>query len=1113
MKRDFRTLHFLIALTAISGLLQAFDKNAEWESWQKFAATYEGNYSDSSEYLAPPKEGRLAKPVRLCENGEALAEIVVDLTDAINIENYYPDETKRPLALRWQTGYEKECAKSAAFELRDLLKMITGADFKVVTKPTGEKKTRIFLGAPFAKSHFPDDIKALSSAATFDGFAVREKDGDIYIFGATPPGTLYGAIRFIENNTDLIIAAPGRAGMIYTKSPNLDAVWGDARIIPDFRVRGYQGGDREWKMRNGLNFFEKEGESQGFFALYGGHYLCPQYYDYATGLRKWNSMNNKGERAKTWDEYRDHACLSDPEFLKHAIETVPGTGSFMYSMPYVTVIGMDDNPSVCHCEKCKAPITAEDGTVLTPEKDKEDFWSAWFYTYLNKVDDEIQKRCPGYTTSTFAYFFAKTYPKIKVNKTIVPWLCTYWRGDFKVPVFAPKHEIWQRCYEGWAAHTGDLMLYDYYGLSIGGAPYAEVYQRELRYQKSLGFLATSTEGFMKGDDLGTMDDRWCMARLAWNSEEDVEELHRYFTRRAYREAAPYMHRIRGMIRKAYYPSKEDELKKVIEEAELAQPIMDELAKAQEAVKHPGAARLVKRAAAEWGRFLGVTRPKEGEIAFERIMAIKENKWDVKTNQDGDPCFIQDLSRDSGSTIALPKGIFNDRLVTAVLTAGPGYFETCGIPIPGVALNEKGKIDECEYTSKAAGENRIEITFRIPEGTTPAFFSLMPDRPRAGWTPPDKKVMIVDIKTTPDDGRLLGEVMKKTPPTPDNYRKWRKHYEPGKETAIDFDDPLQPLQKRREALLAKIKGEIRAGSFKTAESAIAFYREHAADAPAKAWGYSTLMNSYSGQTTIHAIAVAFEEQGLYDESALAFDAWIEWDGEKTPFDIRWRRMKAKYAFFTGKRPKGAEKVAAKVKAEYDAMLKRAVSESSRAAERTEARLALAERLPAGGEEYRKEILAILNDEFAPNTIRAQAAKLLAKAFTKGNGKCDWAGAESALHAALASGDWSNLSRSCYSSQSSRDLQLDSLLALVQAEKEAGETARAKAFLNKETKLLGYERTPAQTLKAETATIPRTHTKPTISNIKERYSELQRVKNSLEAEIAPDLDEADRIIDLE
>ena len=591
---------------------EGFDKAARWEAWQKFAASYEPDLSDSSKFLEPPENGRLEKPIRIVEGGKPLAEIVVDLSDAILIDNFFTDKSKWSLPLRYARGHEAAAMRTAAYALRDGIRLVTGADIPVRSSTPAEEGARqaggapcrpsILLGATFARDLFPEDLAALTSARAHDGFAVRERGGDLYIFGAAPAGTIYGAHAFLENNTDLIWAYPDATGAIYTKTPDLDIVWADAREIPVFVVRGWQGGEKTWQMRNRGNYLAHD-PGRGFFGIHGGHYLCPQYYDHCVGLRKFNSMYPDGHRPVTWDESRHHACLSDPEFLVHAAETVPNVEELEYNAPYHEVFGMDDNAAVCHCSKCKAPIQAEDGTELTPEKDGELFWSAWFYTYLNKLDDLIQKAHPGYMTSTFAYFFAKQKPPIKVNKTIVPVICTYPRGILTEPIYSPRNEIWQKVYEGWAAHSQEILLYDYYGF-LSGQPYAEIFKEELAYQRALGFLATSTEGFMDNDPLGAADERWCMARLAWNPDADVEQLHRYFNRRAYREAAPAMDKLRGAVRKAYYAANQKDLRKVIAAAKLEDELIGYVDEAAATVRHPGAKRLVERVAEAWYAFLG-----------------------------------------------------------------------------------------------------------------------------------------------------------------------------------------------------------------------------------------------------------------------------------------------------------------------------------------------------------------------------------------------------------------------------------------------------------------------------------------------------------------------------
>ena len=188
-----------LALPLLTGwaLAESFDKAARREAWESFRASYEPDLSDSSRFLEPPETGRLAKPIRIAEGGRALAEIIVDLSDAVLIDNFFPDKASWSLPLRYARGHEAAAMRTAAFALRDGLKLLTGADFPVrASTPelegpggTGGGAPReegpggagggaprpfaIYLGASFAKPHFPDDLAALASSRAHDGFAVR----------------------------------------------------------------------------------------------------------------------------------------------------------------------------------------------------------------------------------------------------------------------------------------------------------------------------------------------------------------------------------------------------------------------------------------------------------------------------------------------------------------------------------------------------------------------------------------------------------------------------------------------------------------------------------------------------------------------------------------------------------------------------------------------------------------------------------------------------------------------------------------------------------------------------------------------------------------------------
>ena len=592
----------------VKGWHRTFTEPERWAAWRKRVADYKPDYSDSSYHLEPPEEGRLGffSRVRLAKGGVAQAEIVVDLSDDILLDNWFRKPVSDWLVIKESRGKEKIQARAAAYELQKWLKELTGgAEFPVVTKPTDDRKAKIFLGAGFAKDLFADDLKALADGkGGVDGFAVRVKDGNIYIFGAHPMGTSNGVFAFLENNTDVIWSmANDPDGTVFTPDPDLTAVWGNALEKPAFIIRGWQIGDREWKRQNRSNFFSLD-DDYGF-RLHGGHYLSPQYYNHTEGIQDYNAMI-AGRREKPWHESRMLCCLADPEFAKHAWETVPRVKEMRYSGEFDCVFGTDDNFGVCECEKCTAPIKTLDGRMLTPDTDYQAYYSAWYYTYLNKLDDELQRVVPGFMTSTFAYFFAATYPPIKLNKTIVPWLCTYYRKAYNQPIYAPANQDWWKIYNDWAKHTDQLYLYDYYGLGMRAAPLAEVYQEDLKAQRSIGFLRTSTEGF-GFQYCGCGDERWCMTRLAWNPDQDVEQLHRRFNRRTYREAAPWIDRFRGVIRDNWYRNfrttchlnENLETFCMIKMLGLDKELRGYLAEAQKAVRNPKSKKLLEKLVADY----------------------------------------------------------------------------------------------------------------------------------------------------------------------------------------------------------------------------------------------------------------------------------------------------------------------------------------------------------------------------------------------------------------------------------------------------------------------------------------------------------------------------------
>ncbi len=603
----------IAAPVLVKGAHIRFSEPERYAAWTNSAANYKADLSDSSRYLGPPETGRLAKPIPLARNGKALAEIVCDFSDDILIDRWFPRKTQSVELLR-AGGFERNVASMAGRELKLWLDQITGGDFPLRLTPSTNACPRIFLGAGFAKRYFAADLAELAKGQAGDGFAVREKDGDIYIFGACPAGTLYGVSAFLENNTDIIWAMLDKAGTVYTRKPNLDAIWGDALDKPVFVLRGWGGSMGIWGNRNRCNYIGDE--SVGMFHIPGGHILSPQYYDFAEGVQRFNPVFN-GKRVKRWSEYRTLACLTDPDFAPYTREWF-SDARFRDNNRYAFMDGLDDNYGICTCPTCSAPIKTKDGRIITP-KDYNEYYSAWIFRQFNNLAELRDKQWPGYTSGSFCYFMSTPFPPIEIHPAYRrPWLCTYVRKSQTAPIFAPINQHWWKFYKDWTSYSKECHLYDYYILGAKIHPIAEVQQADLRAMRDLNFLRISSESLGKNEYMGIADERWCINRLYWNPDANLEQLHRYFNRRTYREAAPWIDKFRAAIRTAWYHDfkldmefeDQDETANMIRDRGIEQELRGYLLEAYKAVRHPTSRYLVEKMAQEFAAYMK-SQPIEG----------------------------------------------------------------------------------------------------------------------------------------------------------------------------------------------------------------------------------------------------------------------------------------------------------------------------------------------------------------------------------------------------------------------------------------------------------------------------------------------------------------------
>ena len=1024
-------------INLVKGAHIRFPEPERYAAWTNFVAHYTPDTSDSSTELQPPATGRIAKPIRLTENGTPRAEIIVDLSEAIRIENFFK-QANMTYETRAARGFEVPVAKLAANDLRAWIQTITGADLPILLAPSQTKNVKIFLGATYAKPYFPKDLSLLASGGSSDGFAVRVKDGNLYIFGARPAGTLNGIYAFIENNTDIIWAiAKDPAGTVFTRTPTLDIVWADAVEKPVFIQRGCQG-PTDWQRANKINF--PGPAQQGMFSRNGGHYLCPQYYDTCEGLRQFNAMID-GVRPEKWSEYRTLACLEDPTFIKHAFETVPNVQDIRYhgnlAVGANCLFGIDDNYGVCECELCTRPFTNAVGTVISPETDYLAFYGAWFYRYLNTLDDAIQKVWPGFITSTYAYMFASPFPPIAVNKTIVPQLCLYVRKSQNEPIFAPMNAHWWQAYNDWINHTDGLMLYDYYGLGFILKPVADVNKFDLQAQRDIGFLRHYTEGFGDCEYLGAADERWCMARLKWNPDQDVEKLHRRFNRRTYREAAPWIDKFRGTIRENYYKHANRSIEfeetfdvgNVINDLGLAKELRSYLDEALKAVKHPSSKILVEKMSADFDYYMserGRAFPSKKPVAASKVEkpSVKVDA-SIQAKDQPEPYFDSTRKRfvfaGFSGIAGEPYSVFTDFVAATLKTSG------------------------VKRVQKLIGDTLVGLE-ADPDTTFQVYASAIPAVAAANE---------IDFAIA-----LLGKAF----------------------ADRRVDDSIRERFLVERALTAMI------GSAKSlpADQAMALFRQYNSDDFGRAIGWSIAAKNWGGY--LAKLANAYCAGGDYAGAAKVFALWAQWDGDMLPISLRLDRESAAVQFFRGKitnaeknlvrlvgdqeRRPGDTAIAARLAAEEESLkglkgvaeplvalwrksLRDAVKDASSTRSRGEAleKLLIEEWDSRTQKQRLADLDTLIFDKFMDNGIRMRATMRLPLAYATATAT-NWTAAAEHVVRALADGDWSNLSRNTYSRNGRNDLRLMAMCDVAAEMIAVGAKAQAKNLLERAAPILGY-----------------------------------------------------------
>ncbi len=487
-----------------------------------------------------------------------------------------------------------ELEKIGAEELAYHIKKVSNAEIPTTNTVQSDSLPIVIAtpdSLPELETLFPEDLSWLRELGEVgdterygdDGFAIREANGTLYIFGATAKGALNGVYDFIEENMGVLwIRADEEIGLIYDEMPTITAEKVNYREKSPFAARGWHHcaktnhqelSTRRMLSRNKINC-TSAGGYPGITCLYVAHNVKqlitssplydPNITEYWNTDEKGNPLDaSESPQINFWSDLAAEAMAAT------LIQTIRTTGD------PVVFVGIEDVDEGCIVYgKSSEPFEYAEGQFVYPSD--SNFKSTVYFTFLNKVARMVEAEVPGSTVRTFAYFFTRFAPACTLEDNIEVVQATIYedlRYDINDPT-SEENKMDFKNLESWKEISNNQIFYNYYGCFVSSPLYCRPIwyriQSDLQYYASCGFLGVQPEGL--ADDSGdymwdiladpmayiiklswsvadfTNADTWATnaltywlyGKLAWNPYEDVDALIEYFCEKVYGNAAEPM---------------------------------------------------------------------------------------------------------------------------------------------------------------------------------------------------------------------------------------------------------------------------------------------------------------------------------------------------------------------------------------------------------------------------------------------------------------------------------------------------------------------------------------------------------------------------------------------
>ena len=409
--------------------------------------------------------------------------------------------------------------KTAARELSEHLKLVTGADFRTIAEKDvpADGKSLIFVG---------HTGKAPKKDYKFDEILIKMDGGNLILAGHEKRGCLYAVYSFLQDVVGVRWWTPDAT--FIPKKPTL--------VVADDLVVSYAPRliSRQVHHRNAWpGVFSARMKGNGEITPeYGGvvrivkwcHSFCkylPQEKYFDAHPDWYAEIDGKRRRE------RSQLCLTNEEMTRELIKKVLET---LRENPGAKMIDVSQNDwpgyctGFCTCPKCKAIDDAEESHAGT------------LVFMLNKVAEAVEKEFPNVLAETLAYTYTRKPPKnIKPRDNVLIRLCTI-ECSFIQPLDGEQNQKFDAEIKDWSKLAKHLYVWDYttnYLDLLGPHPNLSVLAPNVRYFIKHGVTGLFEEG--EGDDFCELKN-WLLMRIMWEPDLDAEQLIDEFLRGYYGEA-------------------------------------------------------------------------------------------------------------------------------------------------------------------------------------------------------------------------------------------------------------------------------------------------------------------------------------------------------------------------------------------------------------------------------------------------------------------------------------------------------------------------------------------------------------------------------------------------